>query len=138
MQPKIPLEEVIELIRGLQEKAYTLRNSQAINEIEELAIELASINFSLSYYSVFYEHQKDMLEQSFNHETALTFMSEKKVPKTTDEQAKSMAKVKHAKLKNDQINNNQMFRFASAYHKDVNTLIDTLRGRASTLKKERT
>lgn len=137
MQPKIPLEEVIELIRQLQEKAYLLRNSQALNEIEELAIELASINFSLSYYSVFYEHKKDQFEQAFSHETSLNFISEKKVPKTTDEQAKSLSKIKHANLKNQEIDNNQMYRFANAYHKDVNTLIDTLRGRASTLKKER-
>jgi hypothetical protein len=136
MQPKIPLTEVIELIRGLQEKAYSLRNSQALNEIEELAIELASINFSLSYYSVYYENQKDVLEQSFKHESALTFMEEK-AAKRTDGWADSVAKTKHAKLKVDQIDNYKMYQFAKAYHNDVDTLIDTLRGRASTLKKER-
>jgi len=136
MQPKIPLTEIIELIRGLQEKAYSLRNSQAIHEIEELAIELASINFSLSYYSVYYENQKDTLEQAFKHESALTFMEEK-AAKRTDGWSDSVAKTKHAKLKNDQIDNYKMYQFARAYHGDVNTLIDTLRGRASTLKKER-
>ena len=137
MQPKIPLEDVVTLIRELQEKAYSLRNSQAINEIEELAIELASINFSLSYYQVFYENQKDTLEQAFKHESALTFMEEK-AAKRTDGWAKSVAETKHAQLKNSQITNYKMYQFAKAYHGDEDTLIDTHRGRASTLKKERT
>ena len=136
MQPKKPLEEIIELVRQKQEKAYALRNSQAIAEIEELAIELASINFSLSYYSVFYENKSNALEQAFKHECAMTFMEEKQA-KRTDGWSDNVAKTKHAELKNQQIDNYKMYQFARAYHGDIKTLIDTLRGRASTLKKER-
>jgi len=136
MQPKKPLEEIIELVRQKQEKAYALRNSQAIAEIEELAIELASINFSLSYYSVFYENQYNMQEQGYKHECALTFMEEKQA-KRTDGWAKSVAETKHAELKAEYLINHKMYQFARAYHGDIKTLIDTLRGRASTLKKER-
>lgn len=136
MRPNKTLEEIIALIREKQEKAYSLRNSQAINEIEELAIELASINFSLSYYSVSYENDSNKLEQAYKHECALTFMEEK-AAKRTDGWSDSVAKTKHAGLKDQYIANYKMYQFARAYHGDVNTLIDTLRGRASTLKKER-
>jgi hypothetical protein len=137
MKPNKPLEEIIDTIRQKQEKAYSLRNSQAIDEIEELAIELAAINFSLSYYQVHYEDTYNILEQSYKHECAMTFMEEKGA-KRTDGWSDNVAKTKHAQIKQDAIANYTMYQYAKTYHSDVRVLIDTLRGRASTLKKERT
>jgi hypothetical protein len=137
MKPNKSLDKIIDLMRVKQEKAYSLRNSQAIDEIEELAIELAAINFSLSYYQVYYEDEFNILEQLYKHECAATFMEEKS-NKKTDGASDNIAKVKHSSIKQDSIANYTMYQYAKTYHNDVKVLIDTLRGRASTLKKERT
>ena len=123
-------------MRELQEKAYSLKNSSSVEELEQLALELASINFSLTYYSAVYEDAYMSREEQYKYETARTFMEEKGA-KRTDGYAENMARQKHKTLRDEKLVNYKLYKFASGYHKDVDKLIDVLRGRASTLKKER-
>jgi hypothetical protein len=134
MKPGKSFDDILIALRAMQEKAYLAKDSMSVDDIERVALELSAINFSISYYAVFYEDLSNKLEAMYKNEVAKTFMEEK-ANKSTDGKAENTARITHYDTKVQYTDAYRDFKSAQSYHGDVNTLIGVLRSRASTLKK---
>jgi len=133
MKPNKSLEELLGVVRSLQERAYHLRKSNDTEKIQQLMVELASLNFSLSYYRVHYESLYNGCETEYKVQAAKSFM-ESKADKKSDSASDKLARIANRDLRDEYNGYYESFQTARALHDDVETLIGVLRSRSSSLK----
>lgn len=114
------------MVRLLQERAYHLRKSNNTKIIQQFMIELASLNFSLSYYRTYYENLYNNCEAEYKLQAAKTFM-EKKAEKKSDAVSDKLARIANKKLSDEYNGYYGLFQTARAFHDDIDTLISVLR-----------
>lgn len=130
-----PLDELLKFADDKRKEVYAILQTQDFNSLSILMGELASFNFSISYYVAQNQFEADSLAEEIRHKIGADFIVNKDAG-DTDKLAEMKAKNKWSDLTKKQLEVNKEYRLASLCHKDIETLIDVLRSRVGVLRKE--
>lgn len=135
MKPNKTLDELLDTIREKVVASYKLLQTQNATGLSTLAAELASINFSISYYVADYEFESGSMKAEYKRQLAQTFMSERKAG-ATEKNADATARLKWAEMEDEQLAAAKAYRLAKSTHSDIENLLDIMRSRIGILRKE--